>query len=253
MLNEYLAKSFDESMNTLLHYAVLGKSDEIVQYLIELGAEVNSLGKNGNTPFKLAVDRIKKPFIELLNENDIDFSLESIREAFELKNLSTKIFEHLLRRLQTKILDTELLVDELVIVGFDIMLCAKYLRNVIVIRCMLQRGFDVNSKDCFGKSALQIACTYEEAEFVKLLIDHGADVNTLDRCGHGPLWVAACHRKKNTMIFLLEAGANPNVIDDFNLTAMAMIFSHLNSLPIAMADECLGVLFHYGTIPQRID
>ena len=56
----------DQDRNTTLHFAVFYGQKEVVEKLIEAGAEVNKEDRSGNTPFHWAVLYGQKEIAELL-------------------------------------------------------------------------------------------------------------------------------------------------------------------------------------------
>mmetsp|Transcript_154629 Transcript_154629/g.281067 ORF Transcript_154629/g.281067 Transcript_154629/m.281067 type:complete len:1106 (-) Transcript_154629:62-3379(-) len=85
---------------------------------------------------------------------------------------------------------------------------------------LLEQGYDLESHDATGYTALsEAACTGQEA-VVKLLLDLGADPNTFGTSGYTlfgapkrtPLWRATFNAHLGIMRLLLEQGADPNFV-----------------------------------------
>lgn len=81
---------------------------------------------------------------------------------------------------------------------------AYYRHDWQTFKLLVQAGADVNHRNRFGNSLLQLAALDGNEEIVKLLIDAKADVNAKDKAGFTPLSTAA-----NTNIYnlLIAAGA----------------------------------------------
>lgn len=86
------------------------------------------------------------------------------------------------------------------------------------IKALIANGVDLNAPDQWGhfsqqigETPLMIATRLDNIEIVQLLLSAGANVNILARSGASVL-----HRSKTpeTLEFLLKAGANPNVLID---------------------------------------
>ncbi len=69
--NGYLFQSLENDFTewTFLHYAVDDGNFEIVKYLVEMGAEINSLSLNKETPLDIALRKDFKEISEFLIKN----------------------------------------------------------------------------------------------------------------------------------------------------------------------------------------
>jgi ankyrin repeat protein len=83
------------------------------------------------------------------------------------------------------------------------------------IRLLLDKGSDVNHRDEYGVTALQVAAQFADLEIVKMLLNAGADVNASERGGHTPLHRAVMRSKgtgeHEVVKLLLASGADPNI------------------------------------------
>lgn len=76
------------------------------------------------------------------------------------------------------------------------------------VTALLQRGFDPNSHDPQGQTALTLATRDRNWRVVKALLDNPAsDVNELNANGESPLMLAALRGEKDWCLRLLERGA----------------------------------------------
>ena len=62
-------------------------------------------------------------------------------------------------------------------------------RNLDEIRCLINNGVDINTKDKYGETALIHATDNADKKIVRLLIELGADINSQDDEG----WTALIH------------------------------------------------------------
>ena len=87
---------------------------------------------------------------------------------------------------------------------------------------VLEKGADINTKDCDGNTALMFAIWIGAFELVTLLVKAGADVNAKDNDGRTALMFATARRSGNSYILekLIEHGADVNAKDNENRTAL---------------------------------
>ncbi|XP_058797501.1 ankyrin repeat domain-containing protein 50-like [Phymastichus coffea] len=254
MLNNDLVNACDDN-GTLLHYATTCSNRVIVKHLIECGAEVDYLNKAGETCLMLAVRKnVRSSIVKVLLEANADIYKTDHQGRSVLQTVCDpsypyfEILELILRKLRGEIKNTEKFVDELVTAGCSFY-HAVHLGDFQVMRCMLQRGFDVNSKGYCGRTALHVVAMRNEMELAKILIDHGADVNVSDDTERTPFIIAVQNRHKDILRLVLEAGADPNGKYDFS--PVFILFMDDADLPNEDSDECLELLFQYGVIIEN--
>jgi uncharacterized protein len=130
------------SLNTNLHRALETGDLEAAVDIIEQGADINSPGKDQNTPLMLLVIEGKSFFI--------DFLLRS--------------YPHIEKNAQNDRGETPL------------MLAAKFNR-IEEAKLLLSRGADINQGDNYGSTPLKMAVQRGNGRFVSMLLKSGADVN----------------------------------------------------------------------------
>jgi ankyrin repeat protein len=95
--------------------------------------------------------------------------------------------------------------------------------NTQIVQNALNEGFDPNTVDENGRTALMLAAYNGNANIVQLLIEKEANVNHTDEMDRTALMYASTGPFVNTVTALLKAGANPNMIDnEENWTAAMM-------------------------------
>ena len=76
---------------------------------------------------------------------------------------------------------------------------------------LLERGFDVNTRDPKGQPGLTMALQQGSSKTVKTLIDRpGIDINALNSAGESPLMMAALKGDMAAALLLLDRGAKVN-------------------------------------------
>jgi len=83
--------------------------------------------------------------------------------------------------------------------------------DIAQVKSLLSKGADVNAKDKFGWTPLQIATAQGSEDVVKLLIAGGGDINTKDNAGNTPLHLAVELGHKALIELFLARGVNVNV------------------------------------------
>ncbi|MFH0824680.1 MAG: ankyrin repeat domain-containing protein, partial [Pseudomonadota bacterium] len=98
------------------------------------------------------------------------------------------------------------------------------------VRCLLDRGVDVNATDKFGSTALIRASAKGHIEVVRLLLDRGARVNATSGSGTTALIKAALLGHSEVSRELLDRGADVNVTVQ-NTTTITLLMMACNISP----------------------
>lgn len=169
----------DGSGNTPLHYACEWKLDDAVLSLIQKGANVNALNANGESALFAAVKADSPSTINILVENGIVTDTRS--------NLTR---DHL---------------------GNTPLHYAVKWNSLEAAQSVILLGFDVNSQNLSGKTALSDCCRSNKRDMAVLLINNGANVNAADVTGRTVLIDAIQSGSEDLVKLLLENGANPQI------------------------------------------
>ncbi|KAJ5605614.1 hypothetical protein N7510_008395 [Penicillium lagena] len=176
---------------------------EVVQILLDHGADVNAVGGYyGNTPYAASA-RGHREVVQMLLDHGADANaLDALYPA------SARGYKEVV----------EILLDK----GADVNAQGGYFGNALyaasvagydeVVQILLDHGADVNVQDGTNGSVLQAASAEGHKEVVQLLLDHGADVN-VNTLGHGfgnALQAASAHGYKEVVQILLDQGADVN-------------------------------------------
>jgi len=93
-------------------------------------------------------------------------------------------------------------------------------RDVDVVKELISKGADVNSKDEFGQTPLHLAARYGHRSVAEGLIASGANIQAEDQYGSTPLHYAAEHDQTDVAELLIDKGANVNVKNNRGWTAL---------------------------------
>lgn len=151
---------------------------EIVQLLLDLGADVNIRGESRQSPLEFAAESGNIDIVRLLLDHGADIEASRSKAGNSLWSAATN-------------------------------------GHVDVVRLLLDKGADV---DCQGKDhggALSAAAYWGHFDIVQLLLNRGASLNIGGRYGH-PLTAAAFRGRHKTVKLLIDWGADPNAASDEN-------------------------------------
>jgi len=202
-----LSKMYSESKkcNTPLHLAVMDGRKEIVETLIEKGADVNATNWKGNTPLHLALIGDHKEIAERLLKEDTDVNTmnEDDSTALLIVLRDCDIEKDIVKRLIEKGADVNLAGAD----GFTPMHETLMYRpkEKEIVEWLIEKGADVNLADYLGNTPLHRASYIGNKDTVKLLIAGGADVNATDNNGNTPLHSASKHGRENIVELLIAS------------------------------------------------
>ncbi|WP_265025522.1 ankyrin repeat domain-containing protein [Wolbachia endosymbiont (group A) of Bibio marci] len=237
----------NQQKETPLHFAAQRNHAEIVKDLLDKGANVNAVDKDGKTPLKLAANEE----IQTLLENTAKL-LEAAREG-NIEEVNSLISKGANVNAEDNNEQTPLhqaaaygrkeAVEVLLNNGANVNAVDEHHSTPLhraaenghkeVVEALLKvNGIDVNAQDKYEGTPLHFAAKMGHAEIVKDLLDKGASVNITDRNGKTPFKLAA-NKEIQTLLentaelleaaaekgheeevqALLEKGANVNATD----------------------------------------
>jgi ankyrin repeat protein len=179
-----LINAVDEQGSTPLHSACFGGHLVVVKLLIEKGANIQAVDGGGFTPLQLASYGGNRDVVQFLLEKGAD--INAVNEKMNMTALDYAFMK-------------ELRADKL---------------NVVPL--LIDRGaeFDVNKKNQFGYTLLDMAIVFDNPEAVKYLIGLGADISTQRGDGNTPLINAIKRGRPEIAKLLIESKAEVNAPDN---------------------------------------
>eukprot|EP00941_MAST-03F_sp_MAST-3F-sp1_P006262 g6262.t1 len=175
----------------------------IVENLLEAGENVDTPGRCGRTPLKVALeDDAPESVVEIL-VHAVDHDVIAATHGSQPYNLDSKTRDG--RR-------SESLLHAAALSG-----------RIGHCELLIRRGADVNAVDESGRSPLHIAVASGADTVVELLIEHGAVPNLQDITGQTALHIAAATTNESAASIvqcLLSKKANPNMPDKQGRTAL---------------------------------
>ena len=162
----------DINGETALMTAAEKGNTSIAKMLLEKGAEINTKNKQGQTPLLKIAEKENLDMINFLLENGADINA---RDKWKETALITTLRKH-------KMAAAKLLIDK----GADIrvkdnfyqctpLIWASNLGDIELVRLLLEKGAHVNAEDIEKKTALVHAALNGHQQTRELLLKHGAD------------------------------------------------------------------------------
>ncbi|KFY08735.1 hypothetical protein V492_05960 [Pseudogymnoascus sp. VKM F-4246] len=174
----------DEEGRTALHEAVYGGHENIVQLLLEKGADVKTRDGDGQTALYTAAEGRYKAIVQLLLEKGADTEARGpIRDNFLLRvsrsrNTDKTMADQLRKRAQVMIN---------AINGWTVLHLAASYGHEAIVQLLLEKGADVEAKDRDGQTALHLAAEGGHKVVVQLLLEKGADAEAKNNRWYTPL------------------------------------------------------------------
>jgi len=148
-----------DDKNSLLSIASIYGKNQMVEWLIGKGADINAIDDYGCTPLHDAVRAKKSDTVGILLKYGAEINARD-------NNGNTPLHTAMSRNANSTIVDV-----------------------------LLNRNADVNIANNIGQTPIFVAVSRGHIETVKILIEYGADVNVADAAGETPLTIAH-HRQE---------------------------------------------------------
>lgn len=225
----------DEDGSTPLHYTASGGDLELTKLLLASGADASARDNKGFTPLTAAgkpqdnwglkitgedgeiiyqvFQKQNQPYILKLLAEHIDNSDINILDAASLGDIE---------KVMTLVMDDPSLVESVDEYGYTALHRASSLGHIEIVRFLISRGADVNSR-ANDETPLYIAARYGNVEIAELLIKAGADPNARDDCNSTPLHEAVTSGPEMIRL-LVSAGADVNTLNSDGDAPIHMLY-----------------------------
>lgn len=227
---ESIESEYEQDSLTPLAWAVVEGDEALVNYLLDMDADIESKGDSYNTPLLWAATTGHKAIMNLLLDKGADIDSKGYRDRGALAEAAAEGHEAVVK----------FLLDKGVGIGsrdkddhVPLTLAAKYGQKAVV-RYLLDKGANIESMGadmetplmCAVKMSTNIESSGGSARTlwsasanrvkatIELLLDRGANIETKDRRGWRSLWVAAVKGNEAVVKLLLDRGANIELKDN---------------------------------------
>lgn len=222
-----------------LHLAVNHRHLKIVKTLINKGANINlRASTTGNTPLNNLVGRADCliDIVKVLLENGA-----SVNERDDRWNQTPLHFASINGNREV----VELLLEhnaEVNALRNDLMsplMCAASNGHQYIVELLLDKGAKTNFVDADNSTVLHHAAISGQNNVIKSLIAKGVQIDCKNKDSHTPLHIAAHYGNLNAVLTLLEVGADVNSATDTGITPL-----HLSA--VAGHQEVTEALIKWG-------
>ena len=209
MINDIPVLVKDENENFTFDSALLESSqsgnNEAVQFLLDLGVNVNYSNSEGKTALMLTSEAGHEEVVQTLVLAGANVNLQDNIGCTALMVSKTKEIFSLL--LQSNA-DINILTHR----GSTSLITASYLGHLLVVETLLvEYRFDPNFQNEIGWTALLFASWRGHCQVVEMLLQKGADPNIHNNNEWTPLIVASHNGHQQVVELLLEKQVDPNV------------------------------------------
>ena len=213
-------------------------SDEVLQAIIDHGADVNATSKNSATALMIAYEKRYVGAIRILLKAESDTNI--VRKD-GCTCLMIAVYEHCSDEVLQAIIDHGADLNATSKNNATALIIACEKRHVDAIHVLLKAGSDTNIVRKDGCACLMIA-VYEHCsdEVLQAIIDHGTDVNAINKHSATALMSACVKRHVDAIHVLLKAGSDTNIADNNGNTCF------MHAINADCSNEVLQALIDHG-------
>eukprot|EP01135_Chromosphaera_perkinsii_P002926 Nk52_evm37s230 gene=Nk52_evmTU37s230 len=209
-----------------LHKAITSRNYDILRFLLEAGADVESHDYLGRRPIHFACIIGSSTCLKLLLEHKAQATCEDKEGYTPLYYAVMKGFVSCCRDLIEAGADMEAMIERQ---GTPLALACKY-GHENVAKLFIEKGANVNAMDEFGVTPLFLSCAEGAVSCVQLLIENGADIEVeIEDSYWTPIFEAASKGHLECVKLLLAQGAKLSKKDSLGWTpgAHALFRGHI--------------------------
>lgn len=206
----------------LIHVAATHSKSDVVQFLIDRGANVMLRSAKYGSPLIAALEGTMAPFLRSQSQSG---SCRSLADQLPRPGcMSGLMYDHLFEIRYKKVLQCEQIVRSLFDAGAEMdttirsfgnaLHLASYMGSEVIVRQLLERMENVNIFGGYFESPLIAGLKGNHARIVELLLRRDIDVNRASPEHGSALHEACAQGRKGLIQTLLDHGADINAYDD---------------------------------------
>ena len=194
-----------ELYRTPLMWAVYNQDKEMVQLLVDSGANPHASNKHGETAFTIAIMKRAPELVAILlktinkslfNYLEVHLMLAVKKEDVDIANLLIAQGAEVNRRMTYGKKLTTFLIE------------AILSENKNIILLLLNKNADVNSRDTKGETPIMLMAQTGNIEIFQILADRGANITEINNNGDTVLNIAIKAGHKAIVQFLIDKGVS---------------------------------------------
>jgi len=198
----------DNDGNTSLHWVALRGNKEIVQLLLDRGANIEAKNNDGYTPLSQAANQSDTEIVRLLLDRGADIGAKDNHNNTPLHISARRGYTETVWLLLDRGADIEAKDNYF---GLTPLHGAAENGRTETVRLLLDRGADIGAKSEYNRTPLHCAVRWGDThlETIQLLLDRGADIEVKDNGGYTSLLLAVLYEFNiETVRLLLDRGAD---------------------------------------------
>ena len=193
--------SFNEKGDSNLFCSAAGTGNkEIVDFLLENGADIDCVEKNRSTPLKVAIINWRGDMVSYLVNKGAKID---IRDDLGMSSICWAAFQGWVQLVEF-LLKKGANIEDKNKFGDTLLKIASEQDRVELVEFLLKKGANIEAKNNKGETALMGASYWGYEKVVKVLLQNGADVYQKNVYGRTALYLAKYHNKKEVVKLLRE-------------------------------------------------
>ncbi|MDB6096725.1 MAG: ankyrin repeat and protein 1 isoform [Francisellaceae bacterium] len=207
-----------------LMIAIEKRNKEIVELLVQKGAEVNHIYNNR---FYLREDRLSiysSEFVSFPLGSTINSPTKREKVYYDLESATPLMLACHLPEIVDILLKNGADCNLSNLEGITALFQAACQGHYESAKLLLNKGANINQLDpsSGGITPLMAATQYNQTQLVKLFLERQADLNLKDSGGFTALMIAICYGNKESAILLLNANADVTLLDEEGDSALSL-------------------------------
>lgn len=187
-----------------IHAAAAGGHVEVLEVLIERGADVNDTTPFNMTPLHLAAQNGHKNVVEFLIEKKAQLNVKHRRGDTPIFTAASRGYSEIVAFMLTNGVELNSRGRD----GKSLLYVAARTGDISLVEMLIERHMDVNSTNIFDQTPLHFASFLGHEEVVVILLKSGADLNKKSLDGRTPLHCAALGGYDGIVDLLISGGAD---------------------------------------------